>query len=85
MKSPTTNRQFAKAVCAELGIDPCREGAPLCSVDTETSDLGGLTKITLSFYVGYGLVEKIGQRMVADAAAEIVIKAVVDEQGADQP
>lgn len=85
MKSPTTNRQFGKAVCAELGIDPCRDDAPVCCVNTETSDISGLTKITVSFYVGNGLIEKIGQRMVADAAAEILIKASIDELSGAQP
>jgi len=26
MNTPVTNKMFAKAVCAELGIDPMREG-----------------------------------------------------------
>lgn len=85
MSHLVTNKQFAKAVCAELSIDPNREDAPVHAVSVESSGFGDLTKISVTVLVGYGLIPKIGQRMVADAAAEQVITAMFPADDCQQP
>lgn len=69
MKHPMTSMVFARAVCEELGIDPINPDAPVRAVDIDTSEVGGLAKITVTFFCDRALIAKIGARLIVDPDA----------------